>query len=396
MSSNKKKKTKVTTLGSLAVHNVAAFNARTLATMDLEESQAVKYAREMHERADMLSSFSREAEKFSTLYGMDRLTDIASSLAQPSSSMLDIALNMHKTAGMFSYLEQERSMLESIRKMYEPTTGMLSTFTEEASALENIRNMYKPVDMLSSLAKEVEKFKYIYEMDRMKNIASSFLHDSSILETARELQKTARIDFKGIFDNFREYTSLFEQVDFDKLQLSTGGVVTYDGDIIDVGKADSIVAGIVATPGVQIDFNQFIDLLAKRIQAQQGSLKAYLAQILRDIIGGIIVAFILLNIPPFNMQSQKISQEVVREVKKELAAITKSEIKNLRFVKNNFLHVYAGPEKNSERIDVIYFAKRVQVVGRKKTWLLIEYYDEVTGDMREGWVYGRYLEKIRK
>lgn len=396
MSSNEKKKKKGTKLSSFATLDFAELNARTLASMGLDESPAVKYAREMHEKADMLSSFAREAEKFNRLYGMDRFTDSASLLAQQSSSMLDSVLNMHKMTDIPAYLEQERSMLERIREMFEPP-GMLTALAQEASALESIRKMYEPVDMLSSLAKQVVRFNEFYDMDRMKNIASSFLHDSSILETARKLQETAEINFRDIFKNYQSYASLFEQVDFDRLQLATGGVVTYDGGVVDVGEADSIVAEIVATPGVEVDFNQFIDLLVKRIQDQQGSLKAYLTQILSNIIGGLIVAFMILYMPPFSLQSQKISQEVVREVKKEFAAIvSQGEIRNLRFVKKNILHVYVGPNKQSERMDVIYFAKRVHVIGRKKTWRLIEYYDEVTGELREGWVHGRYLEKVRK
>jgi hypothetical protein len=396
MTSNGKKKIKGKKLSSLSMEAVTGLNARTLATLGIDDSPAVKYAREMQEKADMISSFAKEAERYNKLYGMDRLTDIASSFAKQSSSMLDSALNMHKMADISSYFEQERSMLESIREMYEPQ-GMLSALAQETSALESIRDMYKPFDMLSSLVQDSSLLDAIHDMDRMKDIASSFLQNSSILATARDLQRTSEINFKSLFDNFQEYTSLFAQVDFNKLQLATGGAVTYDGDIVDVGEADSIVAEIVATLGVQVDFNQFIDLLVNRIQAQRGSLKAYLTQLLSNIIGGLIVAFMLLYMPPFSMQSQKISQEIVREVKKELAAIvSQSEIRNLRFVKKNILHVYAGPNKQSERIDVIYFAKRVQVVGRKKTWRLIEYYDEVTGETREGWVHGRYLEKVRK
>jgi|MTBAKSStandDraft_2_1061841.scaffolds.fasta_scaffold36965_2 hypothetical protein len=396
MSTNKKEK-KGTKLSLFATQDLAGLNARMLASMGMNESPAVKYAREMHKKTDMLTSFAREAEKVNRLYGMDRLADAASSLAQQSKSMLHSALNVHKAADILSYLEQERSMIERVREIYEPTSSMISTLAQEASALESIRNIYEPVDILSSLAKEAEKFNAIYDKGRMKDIASSFLNESSILETALELQKKVGIDFKGIFENFQSYASLFNQVDFDRLQLATGGLVTYDGDIVDVGEADSIVAEIVATPGVEVDFNQFIDLLVKRIQAQKGSLKAYLTQILRDIVGGLIVAFMLLYMPPFSKQSQSISQEVVREVKKEFSAIvSQREIRNLHFVKKNFLHVYAGPEKQSERTDIIYFAKSVQVVGRKKTWRLIEYYDEVTGEIREGWVHGRYLEKVRK
>lgn len=204
-------------------------------------------------------------------------------------------------------------------------------------------------------------------------------------------------DFQKLFGRYQNYADLFEHVDFCKLQVAADGAVTYDGAIVDLSEADSIVEDLIRTPGEQLDIHNVLDLLVEKLQTVKTPVKAFLTKFIYDLILAILVTCTVLRIPAINAQPEKVSQEEFRSLKKEFeaAALLDATI-GTHFVKRTHLRIFIDPNKQSERIDVIFSGKCVTIVRRKSTWALIEYNDEVTGETRYGWVFGRYLEKIRK
>ncbi len=67
-----------------------------------------------------------------------------------------------------------------------------------------------------------------------------------------------------------------------------------------------------------------------------------------------------------------------------------------RFVVANILHVRNTPSRKGDIIDELSCGKIVKILAKKRRWCLIQYEDEDTGEIKEGWVFLRYLKRFKK
>ncbi len=71
------------------------------------------------------------------------------------------------------------------------------------------------------------------------------------------------------------------------------------------------------------------------------------------------------------------------------------EVKNHRFVNASTLNVRASNSDRSKIIDILIFGKSIILIEKNKSWSLIKYFDS-DGNIKQGWVFGRYLHKLMK
>jgi uncharacterized protein YgiM (DUF1202 family) len=50
----------------------------------------------------------------------------------------------------------------------------------------------------------------------------------------------------------------------------------------------------------------------------------------------------------------------------------------------------------SDIIGVLHLGKAVKIINKAKSWSFVEYQDSLTGEVKTGWVFSRYLRKFEK
>ncbi len=235
----------------------------------------------------------------------------------------------------------------------------------EAGTIAAAQLTFEPFNhfqQIASQAEEIFKQTTIAWSSQLNNVQDAF--QESIAASLKN------IDFQELFDQYQRYADLFEHVDFDKLHVATDGAVTYDGVIVDLDEADSVVNDLVISePGEYLDIHHVLEFLSVKLQTLVTPVRAGLTILLYNIIGGLIASYIFFQISNTSAQPEKVSQEEFRTLKKELQATALlNETTGTHFVKRTYLRVYANPNQQSERIDVIFFEKQVTVFGRKSTW----------------------------
>jgi hypothetical protein len=86
--------------------------------------------------------------------------------------------------------------------------------------------------------------------------------------------------------------------------------------------------------------------------------------------------------------------------REKIKAIIKEEkfyvddLRGYKFVTTKILNVRRFGNIKSEIIDDIFFGKKVKILEKSKDWSFIEYEDYETLEIKQGWVFSRYLHKF--
>lgn len=81
-------------------------------------------------------------------------------------------------------------------------------------------------------------------------------------------------------------------------------------------------------------------------------------------------------------------KEIRVEAKKRVPL---DDLHEFRFVKIDVLTVRQNPGSRSPQLDELRLGKTVRLLKRGKGWSEIEYRDELTNELKTGWVFSRYL-----
>lgn len=87
------------------------------------------------------------------------------------------------------------------------------------------------------------------------------------------------------------------------------------------------------------------------------------------------------------------AKEIVREANQNYSP---QELESYRFVAANILDVRSIPNSRANIVDKLPLGKTILLLRQKRRWSLIEYRDSVSGDVKRGWVFTRYLSSLSR
>ena len=108
-----------------------------------------------------------------------------------------------------------------------------------------------------------------------------------------------------------------------------------------------------------------------------------------------------LSTPYWEEQWNESANLSTREVKKEIVSSANDNfdsqfLQDHHFVASKILYVREYESTKAGMIDEIYIGKIVKVIDKKRSWSLIEYQDSDTNELKQGWVFSRYLSKFNR
>ncbi|HIF9209025.1 TPA: SH3 domain-containing protein [Photobacterium damselae] len=182
---------------------------------------------------------------------------------------------------------------------------------------------------------------------------------------------------------------------FDNIERNQDGSLSFEGCIVDVGTLNDCINEITN----ESDTTDFVlSNLVKWFNSLSDSLKVVVAVLLLPYCVSI---FANLTTPIYEGWWQEITTAEQRTAKKEIIKEANqlyllSELNEYRFVIASVLHVRESGNRKSEIVGELYLGKAVKVISKLKRWTLVEYFDESSEEIKQGWVFSRYLEKFSK
>ncbi|HCE4574274.1 SH3 domain-containing protein [Vibrio parahaemolyticus] len=210
----------------------------------------------------------------------------------------------------------------------------------------------------------------------------------SIMEPFRAQQ--AQID--ALMKPLSEYLT---SGNFERLGLDANGSLSFEGSVIEVDSLkncfDEVITHSAESTVTPDAFSQWFNSLNEKVKAI----------VVFFLLPYCISIFANFTTPIYEIWWQQLSLIDQRSAKKEVVKEANksydfSELHDYRFVVATVLHVRESGSKNSEIIAELYIGKTVKVINKLKRWTLVEYYDENSGQLEQGWVFSRYLEKFSK
>ncbi len=211
---------------------------------------------------------------------------------------------------------------------------------------------------------------------------------ASIMEPFRAQQ--AQID--ALMKPLSEYLT---SGNFERLGLDANGSLSFEGSVIEVDSLkncfDEVITHSAESTVTPDAFSQWFNSLNEKVKAI----------VVFFLLPYCISIFANFTTPIYEIWWQQLSLIDQRSAKKEVVKEANksydfSELHDYRFVVATVLHVRESGSKNSEIIAELYIGKTVKVINKLKRWTLVEYYDENSGQLEQGWVFSRYLEKFSK
>ncbi|MGR5235552.1 SH3 domain-containing protein [Vibrio alfacsensis] len=211
---------------------------------------------------------------------------------------------------------------------------------------------------------------------------------ASIMEPFRAQQ--AQID--ALMKPLSEYLN---SGNFERLGLDANGSLSFEGSVIEVDSLkncfDEVITHSAESTVTPDAFSQWFNSLNEKVKAI----------VVFFLLPYCISIFANFTTPIYEIWWQQLSLIDQRSAKKEVVKEANksydfSELHDYRFVVATVLHVRESGSKNSEIIAELYIGKTVKVINKLKRWTLVEYYDENSGQLEQGWVFSRYLERFSK
>ncbi|HGS5738735.1 SH3 domain-containing protein [Vibrio parahaemolyticus] len=182
---------------------------------------------------------------------------------------------------------------------------------------------------------------------------------------------------------------------FNSIELNQDGSLSFEGSTVEIDTLNSCINEItIESETTNFTLSNFI----KWFYSLNDGLKVIVAGLLLPYCMSI---FANLTTPIYEDWWQEITTTDQRSAKREVTKEANklylpTELNEFRFVIASVLHVRESGNRKSEIIGELYLGKTVKVISKLKRWTLVEYFDESSKEIKQGWVFSRYLEKFSK
>ena len=179
------------------------------------------------------------------------------------------------------------------------------------------------------------------------------------------------------------------------VSINSDGTAFVGGEVVNVENVSESVEVISADYDSHVDFiSHFFEWLER------------LSDSVRVIVIYLILPYLLaivanLTTPIYEEWWKEYSGLDPRVAKKEIVreadeTYRPEDLRGYRFVYATSLHVRESGSKKADIIDDLPLGKTVKVIDKSKHWSFIEYQDSDTGELKQGWVFSRYLKRFSK
>jgi hypothetical protein len=277
-----------------------------------------------------------------------------------------------------------QSLIDIQREQVKNYLGPLSQFQKLAastnfSVLEQINKTVIPQSLLQE---QMER--YLAPQRRLQELI--FPPNSSIL--------------KQINNAIRAQSLLQEQMALiDDVHINEDGTFSVDDVLISEDCISECIDSISFDYESHIDFVSYFIEWLKNLD---NPLRAVIANLTATNINTFVTIIgIVVSIAALPSCENEHKEFPIRMTKKEIIRAANEvysieKLKGYLFVSIGVLRVRDFGSNNADIVDELYIGKVVKLIEKSKSWSLVEYSDSDTGELKQGWVFSRYLSRFNK
>ncbi|WP_330944765.1 SH3 domain-containing protein [Vibrio diabolicus] len=294
-----------------------------------------------------------------------------------------------------SYLQifrAQQAQMDALMKPFRAQQAQLASIMEPFRAQQaQIDALMKPFRaQQAQLVSIMEPFRA--QQTQIDELMQPFRAQQAQLASIMEPFRAQQAQIDALMKPLSEYLT---SGNFERLGLDANGSLSFEGSVIEVDSLkncfDEVITHSAESTVTPDAFSQWFNSLNEKVKAI----------VVFFLLPYCISIFANFTTPIYEIWWQQLSLIDQRSAKKEVVKEANksydfSELHDYRFVVATVLHVRESGSKNSEIIAELYIGKTVKVINKLKRWTLVEYYDENSGQLEQGWVFSRYLEKFSK
>jgi len=282
---------------------------------------------------------------------------------------------------MTKYLEPQRKLQEQMQKYLEPQRqlqGHMKKYLEPQKRLqEQLEKFLEPQRQL-----QVQMEKYLEPQRKLQAQMQKYL------EPQRKLQEQLSKYIRPLNDYLSDPV-------MESILINSEGSISVSDKVLDV---ESVTKSIESFTGDYSSTEEFLHSFFQWLERLGDATRAAVIYLVLPYLLAIIAN---LTTPIYKERWKEYADIDHRTAKKEIIReanefYSPEDLKGYRFVYTTTLHVRKLGNMSSEIIDDLYLGKTVSVLNKEKRWAFIEYHDDDTGSLKQGWVFSRYLHKFNK
>lgn len=174
-----------------------------------------------------------------------------------------------------------------------------------------------------------------------------------------------------------------------------------DDDSVQVTEQEikEVTMEVLEESGILQSHDRFEEQLNTLIQKVDKVEQPWYKAVFLSIIATLIMMFLSPILEPLQKEYTEYVQQNGRMIMKEIKEKVHSEVGSSAFlsgykiISTENMVVRITDKKNSNSVGKVYFGQLVRVIEKKRNWSLISY-EDIDGNLIEGWVYTRYLSNI--
>ncbi len=268
---------------------------------------------------------------------------------------------------MEKYLEPQRRLQEQMEKYLEPQRRLQE-------------QMEKYLEPQRRLQEQMEK--YLEPQRRLQEQLNKIL----------EPQRLLHDQINKYLNPLNDYLS---SPLMDLIAIGSDGVISVSEEIVDIQEINDSVESISKD---YLSAEEFLEQLFHILEKLGNGARIVVIYLILPYFLAIIAN---LTTPIYEEWWKEYADYDQREAKKEIIreALDLYSIEQLfeyRFVYASTLNVRESGSIKSKITGVLHLGKAVKLINKVKSWSFIEYQDSLTNEIKQGWVFSRYLQKFEK
>ena len=344
---------------------------------------------------------------------------IIEDIMKKASFAYDLERQMKGTRDIMRVLEES----DWVHKEMNRFTGQslndvlgLSTLGEAARlATERARDVLESIARypLDQLNRYQELMKNSVYFRPLKDVIGDFSEKYAWMDSLKinptekiieDIEGIHNIRFKDIFNITSEMKKFYANLPDDEIIVQDDQSLSCAGKAYAISDIEKALREKLENSGFltdqEIGKENFDALLSGLDKIGDPSLKSIIYSFLISMFVSIIIVFVTPHLE--HMQKNLLSQDkatvtkfIEREFPKVLPDENKDLLYDLRFVTADVLNVRIKDYQRSKLIGKLYFKSIVRVIQKKKNWTLVEWKDQDSDSVIQGWVFSRYLKKFK-
>jgi hypothetical protein len=309
---------------------------------------------------------------------IDRIFEPQRHFQEQINKFLEPQLRLQKQ--MEKYLEPQKKLQDQMQRYLEPHRLL---FDQANKYLEPHQRLQEQLDKYLQPQRQlqVQMDKYLEPYRRRQEQIYKHLEPHRLFEDQ-------------INKHLKSLNRYLSDPMMDSVSINKDGSLSIAGEVVDVERIESTVeeiSGDYSSPEEFLD--DFFRLLEKLSNAARIAIIYLVFPYFLAIVANLTTPIYEEWWREYAGSDHRVAKkEIIREANE---VYRPTELDGYRFVYASILHVRNSGSINAEIIDEIYLGKTVRVIEKAKRWSHVEYRDSESGDLRQGWVFSRYLEKFR-